>query len=238
MKKLAVVAVIALFAGGAAAQQQLPPGGQEFKDGDTAFKKKDWAAAITAFEGAVQANPTLYASHYFLGYAYKNTSDFTKSGDNFALFIEKVPNDPRSADMVVAATREAGISYARARGYEKAVPFLEKAVDGKPNDTEVLFFLGVAQMTTKDEAGAEQTFAKVIQLQPQFDRPYYFAGRINFKKAEYIPLIPDICKGVGRFQPWQVEYFIIFGSVIIVQRKVFNLDTVEKTTFDTPDIKS
>ena len=58
MKKLAVVAVIALFAGGAAAHQQLPPGGQEFKDGDTAFKKKDWGAAITAFEAAVQANPT------------------------------------------------------------------------------------------------------------------------------------------------------------------------------------
>ena len=42
MKKWVIVAMLALFTEAVSAQQQLPPGGKEFKDGDTAFKKKDW----------------------------------------------------------------------------------------------------------------------------------------------------------------------------------------------------
>ena len=48
---------------------------------------------------------------------------------------------------------------------------------------------------------AEQTFSKVIQLQPNLDRSYYYAGLIDFKAerwdiakerlAKYLELKPD-----------------------------------------------
>jgi tetratricopeptide (TPR) repeat protein len=201
MKKWVVVAVLALFAGTATAQEQFPPGGKEFKDGETAFKKKDWDAAITNFEAAVSANDTLFASHYYLGWAYQNKRNFTKSAESFIEFLDKAPSDPDAADMLVAATRQGGLAYARGNQFEQAIPLLNKAAETKPNDAEVHFFLGVSQMTSGNEQKAEEHFVKVNQLQPNLDRAWYYAGRIAFNNedwasgktrlSKYIELKPD-----------------------------------------------
>lgn len=216
MKKWVFVAILALFTEAVSAQKQLPPGGQEFKEGDTAFKKKDWNAAITAFEAAVKANETLYASHYFLGWAYKNTSKPGKAAESFETFLNKVPNDPKAADMKDTAAREAGIGYARAKEYEKAIPFLTTAAEDKPNNTEVQFFLGFSQMQAGDEAAATQTFAKVIQLQPNLDRAHYYSGRIAFKNKEWAAARETLSKYI-ELQPegpfaGQANYMLGFVS--------------------------
>jgi len=201
MKKWVAVAVLALFAGTATAQQQLPPGGKEFKDGETAYKKKDWDAAITNFEAAVSANDTLFNSHYYLGWAYQNKRNFPKSAENFSMFLDKAPNDPDAADMVIAATRQGGLAYARGNQSQQAIPLLNKAAETKPNDAEVHFFLGVSQMTSGNDQKAEEHFVKVNQLQPNLDRAWYYAGQIAFntedwangrtRLSKYIELKPD-----------------------------------------------
>ena len=76
----------------------------------------------------------------------------------------------------------------------------------KPNDAEVIYYLGTSEMLVDNEPAAEQHFAKVNQLQPALDRPYYYAGRIAYNKEDmanakprlekYLELKPD-----GNFAP-------------------------------------
>jgi tetratricopeptide (TPR) repeat protein len=195
MKSSVLVALLVIFGGTveALAQNEIwtipkpkpTAGAEEYKQGEAAFKNKDWSGAISAFEAAVSQNADLFASHYYLGWAYKSVSNPGKSAGNFAIFLEKAPKDDSAAQMVTAATREAGAGYARAKKYPEALPFLSKSAAAKSSDTEVQFFLGVAQMQTGDEPAAEKTFAKVIQLQPNLDRAYYYAGLIDFKAERW-----------------------------------------------------
>jgi tetratricopeptide (TPR) repeat protein len=176
-------------------------GAEEYKQGEAAFKSKDWSGAISAFEAAVSKNADLFASYYYLGWAYKNVSNHGKAASSFAKFVEKAPADGSAAEMVNAATREAGTAYARAKQYNEAISFLNKAAAANSRDTEVQFFLGFSQMQNGDEVAAEKTFSKVIQLQPNLDRAHYYAGLIDYKAerfeqakerlTKYLELSPD-----------------------------------------------
>ena len=135
MKTSVLVALLVLFGGVVEAQNEIwtipkpkpVAGGEEYKQGEAAFKNKDWNGAIAAFEAAVSQNADLFASYYYLGWAYKSTSNPAKSADRFDKFLDKVPKDGSAAEMVTAATREAGTGYARSKKHREAIPFLTKA---------------------------------------------------------------------------------------------------------------
>jgi tetratricopeptide (TPR) repeat protein len=206
MNKWVALVVLVLFAGVALAQEGLPPGGKEFKDGEAAYKKQNWATAITNFESAVSQNDKLFLSYYYLGWAYRHEKDFSKSGDNFVKFLEKVPDDPKTAEVKGQAIRFGALSLAQAKEYQKAIPWLQKAASAKPNDVEVIWYLGMSEMLTDNEAKAVEHFAKVNQLQPNLDRAWYFGGRIAYNAEDmgnaktrlekYLELKPD-----GDFAP-------------------------------------
>ena len=153
MKSSVLVALLVLFGGAVEAQNEIwteprpepTAGAEEYKQGEAAFKSKDWSGAISAFEAAVSQNEDLFASYYYLGWAYKSVSNPGKSAGSFAKFLDKAPKDDSAAQMVTTATREAGTAYARAKKYGEAIPFLSKAVTANSKDTEVQFYLGIAQ---------------------------------------------------------------------------------------------
>jgi tetratricopeptide (TPR) repeat protein len=184
-KSLALAVVLAVSSGMAFARQQEQPGAQDFLAGQEAMKTKNFDAAITAFEKALSANPDLYASNYFLGFAYRMKQTWDKCGSNFDTFLKKVGTDPKAAEMVKNSTREGGLCFARAEAFSKAIPLLQKAAAANPGDEDVQFPLGVALMRENRENEAEPVFAKVIELDPSNHRAFYYAGRINFNNQQY-----------------------------------------------------
>ena len=202
MKSSVLLALLVLYAGVVEAQNEIwtipkpkpVEGAEEYKQGEAAFKAKDWNGAISAFEAAVGKNPDLFACHYYLGWAYKSTNRFGKSAGNFKSFLDKAPKDDSAAQMVIAATREAGTGFARAKQYGQAIPYLSKAVSANSKDTEVQFYLGISQLQSGDEVSAGQTFATVIQLQPNLDRAYYYAGLIDFNAERWEPAKAHLTK--------------------------------------------
>lgn len=184
MNKWLGLAVALLAATGAFAQQQ-QPGAADFLACQDAVKNNDFDAVIASCEKALAANADLFASNYYLGYAYRAKKNWAECAENFDTFLQKVGNNPEAAEMINNSTREAGLCYARANEPTRAVQHLSKAASAKPNDTEVQFFLGISQMRANREAEAEQAFAKVIQLDPSLQRAYYYAGRINFNQQDW-----------------------------------------------------
>jgi tetratricopeptide (TPR) repeat protein len=182
-KWLALAMAFAIDGGAALAQEQ--PGAKDFLAGQEAIKTNNFDAAIPAFEKALAANPDLYASNYFLGWAYKAKQNWEKCGANFETFLRKVGSDPKAAEQIGHSNREGGLCFARAESMAKAIPLLQKSASAKPNDKEVQFLLGVALVRESRENEAEQAFSKVIQLDPSLQRAYYYAGRINFNRQEW-----------------------------------------------------
>ena len=201
MSKWVAVAIMVLLAGGAVAQQQLPPGHKEFKEGQAAIKKNDMAGAIVAFEKALAADPDIFASHYFLGFAYQSKKNYPKTAEHFTAYLDKVGDNSEAAEQIGHATRQGGLAWARTKNSAKGIPYLEKAAAAKPNDKEVHYYLGMALIRNGQESKAEQHFSKVIQLDPSLPRPYYFVGRVAFNTeswgeaqrllSKYLELKPD-----------------------------------------------
>lgn len=184
MNKWLGLAVATLIASGAFAQQE-QAGAADFRACQEAVGTNDFDTVIASCEKALSANPDLFASNYYLGYAYRSKKNYDKCAQNFDTFIQKVGDNTEAADMINNSNREGGLCFARGSTPTKAIAFLEKAASTKPNDTQVQFFLGITQMRAKREGEAEQAFAKVIQLDPTLHRAYYYAGRINFNQQDW-----------------------------------------------------
>lgn len=184
MKKWLGTAVVALIANGASANQE-QPGAADFLACQEAVKKNDFDGVIASCEKALKANGDLYASNYYLGYAYRAKKDYDKCGQNFQTFIRKVGSNADAAAMVGNSNREGGLCIARGSSPTNAIPLLTKAASAKPNDTQVQFFLGITQMRDRKDAAAERAFSKVIQLDPSIHRAFYYAGRINFNSQDF-----------------------------------------------------
>jgi tetratricopeptide (TPR) repeat protein len=214
-KWLASAMAIAIGSGASFAQEQ--PGAKDFLAGQEAIKTNNFDAAIPAFEKALAANPDLFASNYFLGWAYKAKQNWDKCGANFETFIRKVGSDPKAAEQIGHSNREGGLCYARAESTAKAIPMLQKAVSAKASDKEVQFLLGVALMRENRENEAEQAFAKVIQLDPSLQRAYYYAGRINFNRQEWGPATERLEKylTLGASDAFAPDANFMVGSIAI-----------------------
>jgi tetratricopeptide (TPR) repeat protein len=190
----------------------MPAGAEEYKAGEEAIKKGDMDTVITSFEAALAANPDLFLSHYYLGYAYRDKQNWVKTAEHFVAYLDKANNDPKVAEMIsnadpkVAemishATREGGMALAKTSEFQQAAPLLEKAASAKPNDAEVHFTLGKGYMKNGNEPQAQKCLTKVIQLKPNFDAPYYYVGNIDYNKknwsaakeklGKYVELKPD-----------------------------------------------
>lgn len=184
MNKWLGLAAVTLIASSAFALQE-QPGAADFRACQEAVKKNNFDGVIASCEKAISANPDLYASNYYLGYAYRAKKNYDKCASNFETFVKKVGSNKDAAEMVANSNREGGLCAARGNAPAKAIPLLRKAASTKPNDKEVQFYLGTTLMRAKREADAEQAFSKVIQLDPSLFRAYYFAGRINFNQQQW-----------------------------------------------------
>ena len=174
---------IAFFVAGEAFALQEQAGAAEFKACQEAAKTNDWNGVISNCEKTLAANPDVFGSHYFLGWAYLQTKDWAKCADNYDKFLVKLGNE-EAAQQREVATRQAGLCYAQAGNTNKAIPFLKKAATAKPNDVAVQSVLARSLLRANQEAEAEQAFAKVIQLKPDDAQAYYYAGNINYRRKE------------------------------------------------------
>ncbi len=195
-----------------AAQEQ--PGAQDFRAGTEAVKKNDFDGMIVSFEKALAANPTLFLSHYYLGFAYRSKQNWAKCGDNFSQFLQKL-GDQNLPTEKAHATKEGGLCFVRADSYGKAIPLLQTAAAANPNEVAIQNALGISLMRDNREEEAEVAFAKVIQLKPEIANPYYFAGRVNFYKQDLTKAEPRLMKYLeldanGTFVP---DAHFLLGSI-------------------------
>jgi len=185
MRKGSYMVAWMALAGSIATAQEIPAGGADFIQGQQAMRKRDVKTAIDAFRRALDANPDLILSHYYLGYAYQSQRDWEKAGNEFVLFLTQVQlDDPVAAQIVFHARRQGGLALARTPNPTRASPYLGPIVDADPNDAEAHFYLAVAKLAEGETDLAQRLFERALELNHANADAYYYAGRIAFDKAE------------------------------------------------------
>ncbi len=237
MKQFVAITLFSLLAASAVAQQQsprapreqIPPGAREFVRGQQAVKKWNADEAIRNFERALDINPDLILSHYYLGYAYQKKMDWDKAGENFEQFLRNVnDDDPKAHQLVFHATRQGGLALAQTDNFRRAIPYLQATVTAKPKDKEAHFYLGVALSKDQNLAKAETHLKKVIELDDDYAEAYYHLGRISYGKDDADPTRRYIEKflEMAPKSPHAAESHFMLGSLALKDAEV-SLDSSE-----------
>ncbi len=127
-----------------------------FNLGRLYFLKDDYEKAIENFKKVLEKNPDDFESNLNIGNAYlslaQNVLKAEREMDSKQL--EKVP------EAVIKAKKEKETEF-----FKQAIPFLEKAVEAKPDNSIVWYNLGVAYTNVGMKEKGEQAFEKAEALQ-------------------------------------------------------------------------
>jgi len=127
-----------------------------FNLGRLYFLKDDYDRAIENFKKVLEKNPDDFESNLNIGNGYLSLAQNVLKAEREmeSKELEKVP------EKVIKAKKEPEAEY-----FKNAVPYLEKAVQVKPDDSVVWYNLGVAYTNVGMKEKGEEAFEKADALQ-------------------------------------------------------------------------
>ena len=117
------------------------------------------AAAILAYQSAVQLDPEVAEANYRMGLLFLTVNQIKPAAE---CFVQEVKHHPENQ----AAARQLGIAYARLGNSKAAILQLEPLVRKHPQDAEAWAALGFAYMGAKRAPDAETAIRRAISLRP------------------------------------------------------------------------
>ena len=127
-----------------------------FNLGRLHFLKDNYEKAIENFKKVIEKSPDDFEANLNCGNAYLSMAQnvLQKEREMESKELEKVP-----ADVIEAKKKE------EKELYKKSIPYLEKAVELKPDDSMVWYNLGVAYANVGDETKGKEAFDRSDALQ-------------------------------------------------------------------------
>lgn len=138
------------------------------------------ADAELELKRALTIEPNKPKLNFYLGYLLLQNGGTERMPDAGAAFERELklnPNDFYSWFF-------AGVVASSANDHQKAIPFLQKAVEINPDNGEAFLYLAQSQIETNDLAGAEKNLKRAIELEgkggknTQSRRTHFMLGRL------------------------------------------------------------
>ena len=152
----------------------------------------DWDTVLATCPPTVEAFPEFIAGHLFVGLAHQAQGAGADATTAFESFLAAAEANPEIASQMGAqialAQKTAGINHLEMGNSEAAVALLRQAGEASPDDAEVHFRLGFALLQADDDAGAEEAFSTVIELNPdipQLALVLFRAGTLAWNAQDY-----------------------------------------------------
>ncbi len=144
-----------------------------YNEGQTAMQAKNYEAAITAYQKAIQADPQYYDAYLNLGVCYYATEKYDEAIANFTTACEKKPENTK-AFINLAKVQSTMKRYPEAiTSFESAVKNSTTLADTAANMTEI----AKIQSKTNEHAAVIATLEKVHALNAATDETWMLMGK-------------------------------------------------------------
>jgi Flp pilus assembly protein TadD len=124
-----------------------------------------------------------------------------------------------------AVSRELAELYLQNKQYPQAAPLYQQALAGNPNDSELHFGLGLAQMHQLKYAEAEQQFLQAIKLKPDYAGAYDNLAYAARENKDYVLAIKAL-DARSKFLPEDAKTYFIratsYDSLRMVKEAMAN----------------
>ncbi len=136
-------------------------------EGDTLFKQSDFTAAAVRFKAATEVDPTHPMAHFAYGHTlfalgrYAEAAASIREGTSLYPNWGKVRMNHRSF-------------YRDPAAFDERLSRLEGWVEAHPEETDVRFLLGYSYYFTQQPQRAQETFQRVVELDPRDREAQYF----------------------------------------------------------------
>ena len=151
-----------------------------------------WDTTLTACPAVIAANPNFIHGHLFLGFAHQAQGNAEGAIGSFEEFLAAADANPEVAaqlgEQIQMARRNVAIGRSEMGDRAAAIPLLRQVAEADPTDAEAHFRLGYALLQDDDTAGAEASFAAVIDLNPdipQLPQVLVLAGQLAYNAQEF-----------------------------------------------------
>ena len=151
-----------------------------------------WDTTLTACPAILATTPDFFVAHLFLGFAHQGTGNATEAIGSFEEFLSAADANPEMAaqlgEQISMARRNVAIARSEMGDRAAAIPLLREVAEADPTDAEAYFRLGYALLQEDDDAGAEESFAAVIALNPeipQLPQVLFLAGQLAYNAQEF-----------------------------------------------------
>ncbi len=178
------------------------------KKTNEAVRNKELQESLVYLERAVELHPTYKNAFLQLG----NVNNYLKNYDKSIQYYQKVlsldQNDQNGFNNLGITYREAGKFFGEKGNMQKAMTYLKKAEEMRPDDYEVLRLLGVANGVSGNHTKAIEFFTKATQVQPNnadgfwnLGNAWYYAGdeaKANQFRQKALEMDPEVGKKGGK----------------------------------------
>ncbi|MEM1318782.1 MAG: tetratricopeptide repeat protein [Bacteroidota bacterium] len=161
--------------------------------------------AVSYLKSALKIHPTFKNSYLQLGNCHNYLKEYEESIRYFSAVLALNPNDPNGTNNLGITYRDAGRYFGEKKGdMEKALRYLEKAYEFRPNDYETLRLLGVANGMQGNHSRAISFFEKAANTRPNHADAWmnlsnaWRYGGDDAKVLEYLQKARQIDPNVGQ----------------------------------------
>lgn len=159
-----------------------------FEEGNQLFEEEKYAEAVAKFEEFLLANPMIYQVNINIANCYKEMGEVEKAIAAYSLMLDKLKEEKGSYEGDEGAARALsgiGEAYIKAGELDKAVTYLQQAIDIFPDDETLAFNIGEILFKQGESAKGIEYFKASIEIKDDWPPPYRQMGYAYLNLADY-----------------------------------------------------
>ena len=148
-------------------------------------RKRMLTEAVEHLRTAIQIHPTYKNAYLLLGNANNYLQNYEESIQNYEMALRYDPNYQDAQNNLGITYREAGKYFGEQKGdLPKALLYLKKAYDIRPNEYETVRLLGVAYGFNRQNQLAIDMFKKGTEIKPEDADAWYNLGSAYYQAGD------------------------------------------------------
>lgn len=166
----------------------------------------DYGSALEQYERMLDNKDTLDIDRLYevwiqAGEAQNALGDVDEA---LASYQEAISLEPNYAK----AYADIGNIYVYQEEYERALEYLDIAVDKVSDDSDIYYNRGLAQFRLENYTEAHDDFSRALQLTPTYIMAYVGRGQVNTEIGDYVSAIADLNQAIIRDDSYGEAYYL------------------------------